>query len=63
MSCYKVCQYSGLNSAYVSRLKAGQKANPSVRTIVKIGLALVHHNRGITLGDIDELFKTGGYVF
>ena len=59
-SCYMVSQYSHLDEAYLSRLRRGEKDNPSPETIVKISLALVHLSADISLYDIEGLFKAVG---
>ena len=60
VSCYKICQFTGINQAYLSRLKNGKKINPSPETIMKIALALVHFSDKISLYDIEKLFNSVG---
>ena len=60
VTCYKIAQWSGLDQAYLSRLKSGEKKNPSFETIIKICLALAHCGKGITLYDIEELLNADG---
>ncbi len=60
ISCYQISQYSHLDQAYLSRLKSGQKGNPSTETIIKISLALTHYSPKIELHDIQRLFKSVG---
>ena len=60
-SCYKISQFTHLNEAYLSRLKAGEKHNPSPETIMKISLALTHYSEKITAYDIQKLFKSVGH--
>ena len=62
-SCYQISQYSGLDQAYLSRLKSGDKSNPSPETIMKISLALAHLSPQISLYDIRKLFHSAGRVF
>lgn len=58
ISCYKVSQYTNLDPGYLSRLKSGEKNNPSRETVLKIGLALVHCNGEVTLSDVETLFRS-----
>lgn len=60
ISCYRISQFTHLNEAYLSRLKNGEKCNPSPETIVKISLALTHFSEKIQLHDIEGLFNAGG---
>ena len=60
VSCYKISQFAHLDQAYLSRLKNGEKQNPSPETMVKISLALVHYSDKIKLHDIQKLFKSVG---
>ena len=60
-TCYKIHQYSGLGESYLSRLKNGEKSNPSVETVMRISLALASQSNGkITLHHIEELFNSVG---
>lgn len=59
-SCYKISQFTHLDQAYLSRLKDGEKHNPSPETIIKISLALIHESEKITPYDINKLFKSVG---
>lgn len=60
VKCYQIHKYTRLDVGYLSRLKSGEKKNPSPETIVKIGLALVHKNNRIRLSDIEQLFRSVG---
>ena len=60
VTCYQISQYSHLDQAYLSRLKNGEKQNPSPDTIVKISLALTHYSDKVNLYDIRKLFKSVG---
>jgi transcriptional regulator with XRE-family HTH domain len=60
VTCYQISQFSHLDQAYLSRLKSGERANPSVETVVKISLALTHYSNNINLYDIQRLFKSVG---
>jgi hypothetical protein len=60
ISCYQISQYTHLDQAYLSRLKTGEKQNPSPETVIKIGLALAHYSKHVQLHDIQNLFKSVG---
>ncbi len=60
ISCYAISQFTGLDEAYLSRLRGGQKNNPSAATIMKISLALAKLGKNIELHDINELFHAAG---
>jgi transcriptional regulator with XRE-family HTH domain len=60
VSCYQISQFTLLDQGYLSRLKSGERTNPSVETILKIGLALTHYSDNIDLYDIHMLFKSVG---
>ena len=60
VSCYKIGQYAGSDLAYLSRLKTGERQNPSTQTLFKISFALVHCSDKVTLSDIEELFNAVG---
>ena len=60
VSCYQVSRYTGLDQAYLSRLKRGQKNNPSPETIVKISLAIAHFSEKVTLRELESLFNAVG---
>ena len=60
ISCYQLSQFAHLNQAYLSRLRNGEKQNPSPETIMKISLALTHYSDKIKLYDIQKLFKSVG---
>ena len=60
VSCYQISQYTHLDQAYLSRLKSGQKNNPSTETVMKISLALTHYSDQVSLYDIEALFKSVG---
>ena len=63
VSCYQIGKYSGLDQAYLSRLKSGGRSNPSPETIMKISLALAHLSPQISLYDIQKLFRSAGRLF
>jgi len=60
VSCYQMSQYSGLDQSYLSRLKSGEKRNPSPETVVKISLALVHCSEKVTIHEVESLFNSVG---
>ena len=60
ISCYQISQFAHLDQSYLSRLKNGEKQNPSPETIIKISLALTHYSDKIKLYDIQKLFKSVG---
>jgi len=60
ISCYKISEYTHLDQGYLSRLKTGEKSNPSPETIMKISLALVHASSNVRLHDVEELFNAVG---
>lgn len=59
-SCYSISNYSGVDQAYLSRLKNGEKGNPSPEMVVRIALGLVHCSSRISLHDIEELLNSTG---
>jgi len=61
VTCYQISQYSGLNQAYLSRLKSGEKVNPSIGTVLTITYALVHFSDKVDLYDVKRLFKAADY--
>lgn len=60
VSCYQINEYTGLDQAYLSRLRSGERTNPGPETVMKISLALAHFSNRITLYDIDYLFHSVG---
>jgi hypothetical protein len=60
VSCYQISQYTHLDQAYLSRLKSGEKQNPSPETVIKISLALAHYSKQVQLHDIQRLFRSIG---
>ena len=60
ISCYQISQYSHLDQAYLSRLRSGEKNNPSPETVMEIGLALAHLGGNISLYDVEGLFNSVG---
>jgi hypothetical protein len=60
VTCYQIHKFSHLDQAYLSRLKSGEKPNPSPETIMKISLGLVHSSNKVRLYDIEKLFISVG---
>jgi transcriptional regulator with XRE-family HTH domain len=60
VSCYQIAQYSYLNESYLSRLRSGEKKNPSPETIMKIALALTYSSDNVNLYDVEQLFNSVG---
>lgn len=60
VSCYKISQYTHLDQAYLSRLKTGEKGNPSPEVIMKISLAIANFADKTTVGDFEKLMNSAG---
>ena len=60
VSYYSIAQYADIDQAYLSRLKNGEKTNPSPETIMRISLALARLSDKIHLADIELLFNSTG---
>ncbi len=60
VTCYQISEFTGLNQPYLSRLRSGERKNPSPETIMKISLALAHFSKNITIYDIECLFHSVG---
>jgi len=61
VTCYQIHQFTHLDQAYLSRLRKGEKNNPSPETIVKISLAICRlSKKKVELFDIEELFNSVG---
>jgi len=60
ISCYQISHYTHLDQAYLSRLKTGEKQNPSPETVIKISLAFAHYSKQVQLHDIQRLFRSVG---
>jgi len=60
VTCYQISQYSHLNQSYLSRLRKGEKHDPSPETIIKICLALTNYSHKLGLYDIENLFNSVG---
>ena len=60
VSCYQIGQYADIDEAYLSRLKSGEKQNPSAKAILKISIGLAHFGKNIKLADIEGLLNSIG---
>lgn len=60
VSCYGIAKFTSLDEGYLSKLKNGDKNNPSPETVMKICLALAHFSDKLTLSDFEELFSSVG---
>jgi len=60
VSCYKIAQFTALNEGYLSKLRSGEKNNPSPEAVMKICLALARLSNKLTLYDFEELFNSVG---
>jgi predicted transcriptional regulator len=58
ISCYQISEFTHLNESYLSRLRNGEKTNPSRETVLRIGIALAHCNSEVKLSDIETLFRS-----
>ena len=62
VSCYQISEFTGIDQAYLSRLRNGSKHNPSAEVIIRIGLALVRYSKDINLYHIELLLNSAGYT-
>ena len=60
ISCYQIHNFTHIDQAYLSRLRSGEKDNPSPEIIVKICLAFVRLSKNVTLYDIEQLLNSVG---
>lgn len=60
VSCYQISQFSNIDEGYLSRLKSGEKCNPSLETIMKICLALAHLSKELQLNQVEDLLNSAG---
>jgi transcriptional regulator with XRE-family HTH domain len=60
VACYQISKYAHLDQAYLSRLRNGEKNNPSPETVMKISLALAHLSNKFNLYDVETLFNSVG---
>ena len=59
ISWYRMSDFSGIDRAYLSRLKNGQATNPSVNTVFRLSCALTKD--GAERYDLDRLLISAGY--
>ena len=57
---YKISHYADIDQGYLSRLKSGEKNNPSPEVVIRIGLALVHFSGNVKISDVEKLFNATG---
>ena len=60
VSCYRISQYSHMDQAYLSRLKNGEKGNPSPEVIMKICLAIADSSAKTNVLDFEKLMNSAG---
>ena len=60
VTCYQIRQYAHLDEGYLSRLKNGEKHDPSPETIIRICLALAFHSKHLKLYHFEKLFNAAG---
>ena len=60
VTCYQISGFAHLDQAYLSRLRSGEKTNPSPEAIVKICLAIAKFSEKATIQDFELLFKSVG---
>jgi hypothetical protein len=60
ISCYRISEYSHVDQAYLSRLRNGEKSDPTPEIIVRIGLAFAHLTPRFTIVDAERLFNSVG---
>jgi hypothetical protein len=60
VSCYQIGHYIELDEAYLSRLRNGQKVNPSPEVVVRICIGLAHSSDKLGIIDFERLFNASG---
>ena len=62
VSCYELARCTDINESYLSRLRSGEKQNPSPEVIMRIciAIALNSKNNRIRLRDFEDLFNSVG---
>ena len=60
VTCYQISQYSHLDEGYLSRLRNGEKHDPSPEAIIRICLALANCNHNFKLHDFESVFNSVG---
>jgi len=61
-SRYRLAQFSGVDQAYLLRLEAGERNNPSRDLVLTVALSLVQDSAILTLDDVDEMLLSAGYA-
>jgi transcriptional regulator with XRE-family HTH domain len=62
VSCYQIHKYTSLDEAYLSRLRNGEKSNPSVETILRIALAMAHYSPKFSVDNAEDLANSVGHT-
>lgn len=62
VTCYQISEFTGIDQAYLSRLRNGSKHNPSAEVVIRIGLAIVRYRQGINLYHVEQLLNSAGYT-
>lgn len=57
----QIARFTRLDEGYISKLRNGQKENPSDETIFKICFAIAYYANKIPLDDLERLFNTTGH--
>ena len=57
----QIAKFTKLDEGYVSKLRSGQKKNPSDETVFKISFAIAHYANKISLDDLECIFNTVGH--
>ena len=60
VTCYQIKQYTHLDEGYLSRLKNGERHDPSPETIIRICLALAFRSKNLKLYHFEKLFNAAG---
>lgn len=60
VSCYQIHPHTGIDQAYLTRLRNGQMSNPSPELIMKISLALTHISHKVRISDVEALLNSVG---
>ena len=60
VTCYQIAKYTGIDEGYLSRLRSGEKRNPSPEIIARICLAIAHLSNKTTQPDFEALFNSVG---
>jgi hypothetical protein len=60
VTAYQIAKFTNINEGYLSRLRSGEKRDPSFQIIVKVSIALAHLSPQFALSDAERLFKAVG---